>query len=138
MTLDEIRQTLALALPVRTPTFEHGTPAHQRVAGIEDYMFDAAVHHGSLVEARHWLRHAEDELRRKVDEMQGWEQFMSRRGSGAPTRPEIDRAKRQLDPGLFAAGREVRLLRGSVDDQIARFEFEQSTLSRVYSLISGS
>jgi hypothetical protein len=140
MTIEEIRQTIADALPLRVPRFATDTPTRERVSALEDYLLTSAYQLGALVEARHWLRLLEDRLSREVDLLQGWEAMLPSKGAKATyTKTEIAAAKRASAPQLFAAGRECRQLRGSVDDQIERFKFEdQFVISRAYSIISGS
>lgn len=142
MNLDEIRATIADALPLRVPRFTAETPPKERVGALEDYLLGSAYMRGELIEARHWLRELEDALRQQIGELEGWEVMLPGRGAkpaGNPSKAHIQEAKQRAAPALFAAGREARKLLASVDDQIDRFEFEDKfVISRAYTFISGS
>lgn len=142
MNINEIRDTLAQALPLRVRRFDPDVPPREKVSRLEDYLLESAEHRGALVEARHWLREAEDVMRREIAALDGWEVFLPGRGAkpaGNPSKAHIEEAKERAAPALFDAAREVRKLRGSIDDQIDRLEFEaQFVISRAYTFISGS
>jgi hypothetical protein len=139
MTLDEIRGVLAEAMAMRTPRKFTEQAPKERVGALEDYLLESAYQRGALIEARHWLRELEDRLRQEADELQGWQAMLAGSATKVRTKAEIQAAKETAAPALFAAGREARKLRGSVDDQIDRFAFEdQFVISRAYSMISGS
>jgi hypothetical protein len=139
MTLEEIQQTIADALPMRVPHFDADTPPRERVSKLEDYLLASAEQRGALIEARHWLRELEDNLRDQIDSLQGWQAMLQGSPRKVRTKTEIQQAKQAAAPALFSAGRVARKLRGSVDDQIDRFAFEdQFVISRAYSMISGS
>jgi hypothetical protein len=136
MTLDEIRQTIADALPLRVPRFTGDDTPREKVAQLEDYLMQSAEQRGALIEARHWLRELEDVLRGQIDALEGWQSFLPK---GAPTKTAVNDAKRQAAPNLYAQAAEIRKLLASVDDQVDRFAFEdQIVVSRCYSMISGS
>jgi hypothetical protein len=139
MQLEEIRIILADALPLRVPQFEPETPPKERVRLLEDYLMGSAFQRGALIETRHWLRLLEGQLGEQIDELDGWEPFLQLRSSKGASKSDILEAKGRANPGLFAALGECRRLRGSVDDQIDRFAFEdEKVISRCYSMISGA
>lgn len=137
MSLDEIRDVLARALPMRSPTFPEDTPGGAKVPVLEDYMLAVAEINGELVEARHWLRLLIDSLGDQWKNLQGWEVAL-RKARNRATKEDIHAAKVQVAPSLYEAGREARTLKSSVDDQIARFEREERVVSRAYTMVTGS
>lgn len=136
MTLDEIRDALNRSLPMRSPTFAEDTPGGEKVPVLENYMLAVAEINGELVEARHWLRLLIEKLGDDWEHLQGWEVAL-RKARARATKQDINAAKVQVAPQLFAAGREARRLRDSVDDQIARFEREERVVSRAYTMVTG-
>lgn len=137
MTLDEIRDVLARALPMRSPTFPEDTPGGEKVPVLENYMLEVAYVNGELVEARHWLRLTIETLGDQWKNLQGWEVAL-RKARNRATKEEIHAAKVIVAPQLYEAGREARALKSSVDDQIARFEREERVVSRAYTMVVGS
>lgn len=139
MTLDEIRTVLSEALIMRVPRFAPDDLPKSRVSALEDYLLASAYQRGALIEARHWLRGLEEKLRQEIAELLGWQAMLPGVTSKAATKAEVQAAKESCAPALFAADRETRKLRGSVDDQIDRLAFEdQFVISRAYSMVSGS
>lgn len=136
MTLDEIRDALGRALPMRSPTFADDTPGGEKVPVLENYMLAVAEINGELVEARHWLRLTIEDLGEKWKHLQGWEVAL-RKARNRATKEDIHAAKVQIAPQLYDAGREARRLKSSVDDQIARFEREERVVSRAYTMVVG-
>lgn len=136
MTLDEIRDTLSRALPMRSPIFPDDTPGGEKVPILENYMLAVAEINGELVEARHWLRLLIESLGEQWKNLQGWEVAL-RKARARATKEDIHAAKVVVSPQLYDAGREARRLKASVDDQIARFEREERVVSRAYTMVVG-
>lgn len=135
MTLEEIRAALDAALPLRFPNVKQMGGA-AKVEALEDHMLACAILSGDLVEARHWLRKLEQDLRDQWDNLTGWEVAI-KRPRDRVTKVEIEQAKISVAPTLYSAGREAKLLRESVDDQIARLERDERVASRSYTMLSG-
>lgn len=139
MTIEEIRDVLARALPMRPPTFSDGTlPASRKIETLGDYLLESAYMQAELEEAYHYLSFTVETLKAKVERMEGWEAALPS-GSGRPSQAAVLTAKRIVDPATFEAGAEARQLRDSVKRQIDRFRFEagQGPISRAYTLITG-
>lgn len=136
MSLDEIREVLARALPMRSPTFTQGTPGAGKVPALERHMLAVAEINGELVEARHWLRLTIEALGDQWKNLQGWEVAL-RKPRARATKEDIQAAKAMIAPHLFDAAREARTLKLSVDDQIERFEREERVVSRAYTMVTG-
>jgi hypothetical protein len=137
MTYDEIGTVLARALVMRSPRFESETMARGKIEAIEDCMLESAYMHGELEEAYHYLTFSVAHLKRQVEEMTGYEAALPSKPAGRHTQADHIAAKRIADPAVFEAGAEARQLMDSIKRQLDRFEWEQATLSRVYTLISG-
>lgn len=138
MTIEEIEAVLAAALPLRVPRFPPDERPRTKVSALEDYMLTLAYHHGELEEALHWLDAVIARLSEKIGAMTGFEAALPSKPRDRITEADRNSAKRRLDPATFAAGARAKELRTSVLRQIARFEFDQTVVSRAYSLISGS
>lgn len=138
MEIERIEAVLATALPIRPPKFSPDTRGSEKVSKLEDYLLDLAFQHAELEEALHWLDSLVEHFKEKVEQITGWEVALpsGKRGDRV-TQQDMLRAKRQLDPVTFEAGARARQLRESIRRQIARFEFEDKVMSRVYTLISG-
>lgn len=139
MTYEEIKGTLLLALKMRSPKFEVGTPVGDKVKSIEDYLLESAFMQGELEECLHWLDWTIAELKNKIETMTGYEAALPRKPQGRITGADVLAAKRRVDPPTFEAGTEAKQLRTSVVRQIDRFRFEagQGPISRSYTVISG-
>jgi hypothetical protein len=140
MTEDEIRLVLAQALTMRSPRFEDGTGAKEKISSLEDYLLESAYMQGELEEAYHYLTYSIAHLKREIEEMTGYEAALPSRPAGRHTQADHLAAKRIAAPATFEAGAEARQLMESVKRQIDRFRFEagQGPISRAYTLITGS
>jgi hypothetical protein len=132
--IEELKGALARALPMRPPRFEPGTAPRVKVSAIEDYMLEAAYMHSELEEAYHWLSLLVEHFKAKVEAVEGYQVALP---GGRYTQRDVLAAKRKVAPEVFAAGAEARQLRDSIQRQIARFEWENTTISRAYTIITG-
>lgn len=138
MNAEEVAAVIELALPLRPPRFEPETAPRVKVTAIEDYMLESAYTHAELEEAHHWLSKVVEQCADEIAEITGYEACLPSKPRDRITRDDIIAAKRIVRQEPFLAGAEAKRLRATVLRQVARFEYEQTTLSRVYSLISGS
>lgn len=135
MTIDEIRDALKAAMPLRVPRFDPNTGAREKVEQIEDYMQTAAFHRGELEEALSWLLALGRQLKTEWDGLVGWEAALPR-GSNH-TNAQVDAAKRTVRPDLWDALEEARGLAKDIGRHVHRLEFDHDAESRVYTLITG-
>lgn len=135
MNLEEIEGVLTEALALKSPRWGPDDTPSVKVAAIEDHMVAAAHLSGRLVECRHWLRAMTMSLGEQWEALQGWETALKRPRAKA-TKQDIEASKIAVAPQLFAAGKKASALRASVDDQIARLEREDRTMSRLYTLVA--
>lgn len=142
MTEDEIRATLAKALPMRPPRFgpNGGTPigASAKISAMEDYLMESAYVAAELEEALHWADALVAHFAERIKKMTGYEVALPRKPRDRITQADIDHAKRLTEPTSFELGAEFKQLRTSILRQIERLRFEEQwVLSRGYTLITG-
>ncbi len=138
MTLERIREVLEEALPLRCPRCNDPDASPGRKAEeLQDYMLQSANIAGGLWEAKHWLRALRAQLADEWERLKGWEVATTKRRERL-TAADINRAKTQVAPAQYEAGREARRLAESVDDQIERLDREARACSRAYSMLSGT
>lgn len=136
MTLDEIRQALHTALPIRVPTFDPNTHPREKITALEDHLLKCAYHRGELEEALYWAVEAGKTLRAQWEGVEGHEAML--RGS-RPTKEQIDAAKARIDPTTWAGLQECRSLVEALRRQIVRLGgTDYDAVSRAYTLISGA
>lgn len=136
MTLEEIRERLHAALPLRVPLYDPNEPPKQRIDALTDHLLKCAYHRAELEEALHWAVEAGKLLRARWDGVQGHEAMI--RGS-KPTKEQVDAAKRTIDPETWKALDEARTLVESLRRQIVRLGgSDYDAVSRAYTLLSGS
>jgi hypothetical protein len=135
VTVEEIRERLFTALPLRVPRFDPSGPAQDKIAAMETYLLETAYHRAELEEARYWLVEAGKELRGRWERVEGHEAML---GSKA-TKEQVDKAKAEIDPETGAALAEARDLMTAIDRQIKRFGgTDYEAVSRAYTLAVGS
>ena len=139
MDLDQIKGALNSALPLRFPQFEEDESARNKVSAIGDYLLEVAYRRGELEEALLGATRLVEYFKDRIEHMEeGWEAFLPAKAVGKITRADVLTAKRQVAPQFFELGTEARQLKEAILRQIARFEFEETTISRAYTVISGS
>lgn len=137
MTLQEIRQRLEAALPVRVPIIDptQRVSGRERVQALSDHILNVAFHRAELEEALHHCLEAGKILRRDWDDLRGYE-------VGLPTKhtkDDVEKAKRELAPDVWTSLNEARTLTESIKRQITRLGgSDYDAASRVYTMLSGS
>jgi hypothetical protein len=137
MTLPEIRKVLESALPVRIPIIDptNRKSGRERVDELQQHILLCAFHRAELEEALHWCLESGKALRRQWDDVQGHEVALGSK----PTKDQVDRAKRELAPDVWAGLDEARTLTESIKRQISRMGgSDYDAASRVYTMLSGS
>lgn len=135
MTLDEVRERLDKAMPLRVPLWDPNMNPKERIEGLTDHLLTCAYHRAELEEALHWTVEAGKTLRAQWDGVQGHEAMV--RGS-RPTKDQLDAAKRTIAPDTWAALDECRTLVESLRRQITRLGgTDYDAVSRAYTLMSG-
>lgn len=135
MDLNEVRERLESALPLRIPLLDPNAAPRERIEALEDYILKCAWHRGELEEALYWTIEAGKVLRMKWDRVQGFQ--VAVRGS-RPTKEQIDQAKAEIDPDTYAALTEARTLVEHLKRQIQRLGgSDYDAASRAYTLLSG-
>jgi len=144
MKIEDIKMALAIALPMRPPTFplQNGNlplaPA-EKVAALEDYLLESAHQAAELEEALHWLDALVAHFQAQIDQITGYEVALPRKTRDRLTKDDILQAKRVVSPTAFDAGAEAKQLRTSVLRQIERLRFEEQwVVSRAYTMIAGT
>lgn len=135
MTLEEIQAVLARARAVRLDLIDPNMRPQERIALMEDYMWNSASYRGELEEALDWCVELGKALRKEWDAIEGWESALPARADY--TEPQMNAAKRKIRPALWDAMQEAKALCDRIGRQIRRLEIDKDTLSRVYSLMSG-
>lgn len=139
MTLDDIRQRIDAALPIRIPQFDPNTHPAEKVGGLETYLLATAFHRGELVEAWHWLEEVRKKALREWNELTGYEVALPRAGSSRNvTQGDVKAAKRTLRPDLASLLEDCTSLERDLERQIRRLEWDDRAASRSYTLITGS
>lgn len=134
MTLEEARQKLNAALPLRTPLLDPHAPGRAKVEALEDYMATASFHRGELEEALVWVYDAGAVLRHEWEQIEGYEVALPR---GDRTQAAVNEAKRTIDPGTWQGIQEAKHLVDRIGGQIRKLEKDDATVSRLYTLITG-
>jgi hypothetical protein len=137
MTVEEIRQALHAALPLRVPIFNPQTNAREKVEALEDYLAQCAYKRADCEAALYWAWEAEKVLRDEWDGIQGWENFLPSKARSRPTEAHVTRAKARVKPETYAGLREVKTLIEGLDRQCKRLTRDEETCSRRYTLLVG-
>lgn len=135
MELAEIHGALHRALPLRVPHWSEQPGGAAKVAALEDYMLLAANHRGELEEALYWAHAAGRRVKDEWDRIEGYEVAL---GRGDRTEARVNEAKRTIRPELWDALQEAKRLVEDLGRQIRRLEIDDRTVSRAYTLITGS
>ena len=102
---------------------------------LQQHILLCAFHRAELEEALHWCLESGKALRRQWDDLQGYEVALGSR----PTKDQVDKAKRDVAPDVWAALTEARTLTESIKRQISRMGgSDYDAASRVYTMLSGS
>lgn len=135
MTIEEIRDRLNAAMPLRVPLYDPNEAPRQRLDALTDHLLKCAYHRAELEEALHWAIEAGKLLRQQWDGIQGHEAML--RGS-KPTKEQVDAAKRTINPELWKSLEDARTLVESLRRQIVRLGgTDYDAVSRAYTLLSG-
>jgi hypothetical protein len=135
VTVEEIKRRLEAALPLRIPLKDPSASPRERVEALEDYLLKTAWHRAELEEALHWGIELGKTLKREWEAIQGWQATVGRKA----TKDQVDRAKRDINPGLWDALEEARTLVQSLQRQISRFGgSDYEAVSRAYTMLTGS
>lgn len=135
MTVDEARQVVYAAARLRLPRLKDLGGTQARVAALEDYLVETAIHRGELEEARLHLQDALGELLEQWDMIEGWQQLtpaLSKR-----TQDDIRRAKRTCRPDLHEGIRVAKNVIARLCEQIRRLEKDDDAASRLYTMVTG-
>lgn len=138
MTVEEIREVLRAALPLRVPIFNPNDGAREKVSALEDYLAQCAYKRGDCEAGLYWAWEAEKVLREQWESVQGWEPMLPSKARSRPTEPQVTRAKAQILPEVYTGLREVKTLIEALDRQCKRLLRDEETCSRRYSLLTGS
>lgn len=136
MTIDEIRERLERALPLRIPTFDPDANPRDKMAALETHILKCAWERAELEEALHWAIEVGKQLRVQWDSHQGWELV----AGAKPTQERVNDAKRRTGARPVWEGmQEMKALVESLHRQIARLGgSDYDAASRAYTLMSGS
>jgi hypothetical protein len=135
VTIEEIRERLDRALPLRVPQRDPNKSTGELVSELTDHLLTCAYHRAELEEALHWAVELGKALKRDWDNIQGWQATVGRKA----TQAQIDGAKRDINAGLWDALEEARTLVESLRRQITRLGgSDYDAVSRAYTLLSGA
>lgn len=136
MTLQEVRERLLKALPLRIPQFDPNSHPRERVQGLADHILTVAYHRAELEEALYWTIEAGKTLKVRWDGHQGYE--VALRGS-KHTQEQVNEAKRRTGMREVWDGlQEAKALKEALERQINRMGgSDYDAASRAYTLLSG-
>ena len=135
MTYKEVQDRVAEIAALRMPEWGEDVSASQKISSLEDYLLITARARGILEEARLGLEDVYEQIDDRWREVQGFEVYLR----GKPkSQEEINEAKRQADPELFAERRLCMKLLRQVGNQIRRMEKDDAVASRAYTMLTGS
>lgn len=137
MTLQEVRERLLKALPLRVPQFDPNAHPRDRVQGLADHILKVAYHRAELEEALYWTIEAGKALKVKWDGHQGYEVSLPR--GSKHTQEQVNEAKRRTGMKETWDGlQEAKALKEALERQIIRLGgSDYDAASRVYTLLSG-
>lgn len=137
MNLQEARQRLDRALPLRIPQFDPNAHPREKVAALADHILTVAYHRAELEEALHWTIEAGKALKLRWDGHVGYEVALPK--GGRHTQEQVSEAKRRTGMGEVWAGlQEARALKEALERQIIRLGgSDYDAASRAYTLLSG-
>lgn len=149
-TLDEIRSNLAVAAALRVPPlYDESIPPDERVdpakperldpgtrvESYEDHMTKSAIYRGELEENLLTVQTSIKGLEDEWDGIEGWQALIT---ENKPIQKSIVEAKRKVRPDLYDGIREGKWLADKLRTQVRRLEQDESTVSRLYSMLTGS
>jgi hypothetical protein len=149
-TLDEIRSNLAVAAALRVPPlYDESIPpdervdpakperldAQTRVESYEDHMTKSAIYRGELEENLLTVQASIKDLEDEWSQVEGWQTLVDPKDN---TKRAVVEAKRKLAPLLYEGIREGKWLADKLRTQVRRLEQDESTVSRLYSMLTGS
>lgn len=132
MNVEEIRECLYAALPLRIPMYDPHEPLPGKIHLLEEYMRQTAYRRAELEEALHWAWEAKKTLDEMWTGVHGWEPMAGK----SPTQPQIDSAKRVINPDIWSGLVEVRGLMNSLERQIKRLDRDGEVSSRAFSMLT--
>lgn len=120
---------------LRIPSFPEDMPAAEKIAALEEHLLDTARWRAVMEALRIILEDDYEEIDDTWRNVTGYEMYLN----GKPkSKEDIDEAKRQVNPDLFARRRKVIKLMRQVGNQIRRLEKDDAVVSRAYTMMTGS
>jgi len=131
----EIAESVHASGLLRIPSFAEDLPAAEKIAALESHLLDTARWRSVLEDLRIILEDEYEEIDDLWRNVTGYEMYLN----GKPkSKDDIDEAKRQVNPDLFARRRTVIKLMRQVGNQIRRLEKDDAVVSRAYTMLTGS
>lgn len=121
---------------MRMPRFEPDTPARERVAKLEDYLYESAIIEGEISELRLGAQRSLEVDERTWDAIKGWEANL-RQPTKTPTKADADAAKAAMAPELGLRIRQARWTISRCNEALERLDRETKRISRALSFING-
>lgn len=126
-----ISDKLRLASQYRVPVFKRGAVLQAKKDELEEFMLVSAFHGGELHEERLGLYAELEPLKRRWENLQGWE--MHRRNK---TEAGVNDAKRQMEPRLHAQISDLGWKIRRLSEEIDRLERDAGQVSRAYTILT--
>lgn len=128
---------LTRAARLRFPDVRSDTPPREKIARLEDYLYEVALVEGDVHELRLFCQRKLRETESAWDGVPGWRDHL-RRPSGVPSAAERDAAKAQVRPDLWQLRDEAQWVVTRCNEALEFIERETKRTSRAYTLITGS
>jgi hypothetical protein len=138
VTVQEIRERLEKALPIRVPLFNPNLQGREKVEQLEDYLAQTAYHRAELEEALYWAWETDKPLRDRWDGVQGWQNLLPRDQKLEADREGRGRSEARDRRGDVRRAPRPEDLIDALERQIKRLTLDDANTSRRYSLLSGS
>lgn len=112
-------------------------PPHEKIELLEDFLLLSAEKRQEATEARLYMQRSLKLLGDQWRDLKGWQQHMNGTPLAKATGPQIDRAKRCVNPDLADSIKHGEWLERRLTEQIKRLQHDDEVASRVYTLITG-
>lgn len=132
--MSDERDILRRSVELRVPVFPRDTSAREKIDALEEHVLLSAYIRGDLAEARLDAYEALDTVEDKWVKMDGWDFALE----GGRTRDNIIAAKRETEPETYDEMQRLKRRISRISEEMKRHDEDVSTVSRAYTMVTGS